>query len=39
MKKQGLSLAEVLMAIAILGTVALVTLPGLNANVQESQWS
>lgn len=39
MKKQGFSLAEVLMAIAILGTVALVTLPGLNANVQESQWS
>ena len=35
--KKGFTLAEVLIALGIIGVVAAVTLPGLNANVQKSQ--
>ena len=35
--KKGFTLAEVLIALGIIGVVAAVTLPGLNVNVQKSQ--
>lgn len=37
MKKNGFTLAEVLITLAIIGIVAVLTLPALNANTQEQQ--
>ena len=37
MKKNGFTLAEVLITLAIIGVVAVLTLPALNSNTQEQQ--
>ena len=38
MKKNGFTLAEVLITLAIIGVVATLTLPALMTNTQEQQW-